>query len=115
MPQGPQQPASRPERWLAMRTGCAASSAPGARTDPAASRTRLSHASEMQSDSDSGLPSVLLPVGGMYCCEAPLVGGARLLAVSARLAALCAKRTSHVLPPTAPHHCITCREESCVA
>ncbi|EOD25718.1 hypothetical protein EMIHUDRAFT_224536 [Emiliania huxleyi CCMP1516] len=99
MPQGPQQPASRPERWLAMRTGCAVSSVPGA-----ASVERV-----------AGLPSVLLPVGGMYCCEAPLVGGARLLAVSARRAALCAKRTSHVLPPTAPHHCITCREESCVA
>ena len=69
---------------------------PGARTDPAASRTRLSHASEMQSDSDSGLPSVLLPVGGMYCCEAPLVGGARLLAVSARRAALCGERCAPV-------------------
>ena len=34
---------------------------PGARTDPAASRTRLSHASEMQSDSDSGHPAFCCP------------------------------------------------------
>ncbi|EOD07825.1 hypothetical protein EMIHUDRAFT_249371 [Emiliania huxleyi CCMP1516] len=91
-----------PERWLAMRTGCAASSAMGA-----ASVERV-----------AGLPSVLLPVGGMYCCEAPLVGGARLLAVSARRAALCGeRRQAHQsrASPTAPHHCITCREESCVA